>query len=167
MRVPPYHQEPGWQRFFAGVVLGAVIGWVIFILIYGALQEKQVGNLIKYKKQVEQHEKTIHILTEDNDKLKEERDKLKIDDIKIDIINHDKYMLNSLSRFSIIADIKDDLSHLISEEVESIAEHQELLIKTIENKGYKLDEKTYYFRVYSLVIIDTTIEIDLVIEKLE
>lgn len=167
MRVPPYNRDPGWQRFFSGAVIGAIIGWVIFIFIYGTFQERLVGDLDKMEDQLKIYKERIHILTEDNDKLKEARDKLKIEDFHISISNHDKYMLNELSRASIIAQINTDLNHLISKEIESVAENQELLIKTIENKGYKLDEKTYYFRVYFLGIVDTTIHLDLMIEKME
>ncbi|MBM7620572.1 hypothetical protein JOC95_002425 [Bacillus tianshenii] len=166
MRVPPYHKEPSWQLFFSGVVLGAVIGWVVFLILYGAIQERQVGDLIKAKKQLELSEARYHILIEDNEKLKEEKDKLKVQDIKIVIINDDKYMLGSLSRFSIIEGIKEDLNHLIAKEVKGVKDNKELLKKTIENKSYELDEKKYFFHVEDLYI-DTTIEIGLVIVKVE
>ncbi|MGD6833344.1 sporulation membrane protein YtrI [Sutcliffiella halmapala] len=166
MRVPPYHKEPSWQLFFSGVVLGAVIGWVVFLVLYGAIQERQVGELIKAKKQLELSEARYHILIEDNEKLKEEKDKLKVQDIKIIIINHDKYMLGSLTRFSVIEGIKKDLNHLIAKEVKGIKDNKELLKKTIENKSYELDEKKYYFHVEDLYI-DTTIEIGLMIVKVE
>lgn len=166
MRVPPYHKEPSWQLFFSGVVLGAVIGWVVFLILYGAIQERQVGDLIKAKKQLELAEDRYKILIEDNEKLKEEKDKLKVQDIKIAILNHEKYMLGSLTRFSITEGIKKDLNHLIAKEVKGIKDNKDLLKKTIENKSYELDEKKYFFHVEDLYI-DTTIEIGLVIVKVE
>ncbi|KPB05419.1 sporulation membrane protein YtrI [Bacillus sp. CHD6a] len=166
MRVPPYNRDPGWQRFFSGVVLGAIIGWLIFMLMYGVTLEKNIGDLIKYKEEVKSYKNRIHILTEDNDKLKEEKDQLKIEDFKITIINHEKYMLNSFSRSSIIARITEDLNDQVSKDVASIKDNRQLLIKVIENKSYTLDDKRYYFEV-DFLYIDTTIEMDLLIVKME
>ncbi|MEA3320885.1 MAG: hypothetical protein U9Q88_12830 [Bacillota bacterium] len=166
MRVPPYNRDPGWQRFFSGVVLGAIIGWLIFMLMYGVTLEKNIGDLIKYKEEVRSYKNRIHILTEDNDKLKEEKDQLKIEDFKISIINHEKYMLNSFSRSSIIARITEDLNDQVSRDVASIKDNRQLLIKVIENKSYTLDDKQYYFEV-DFLYIDTTIEMDLLIVKME
>ncbi|WP_404468688.1 sporulation membrane protein YtrI [Sutcliffiella horikoshii] len=166
MRVPPYNRDPGWQRFFSGVVLGAIVGWLIFMLMYGVTLEKNIGDLIKYKEEVKSYKNRIHILTEDNDKLKEEKDQLKIEDFKISIINHEKYMLNSFSRSSIIARITEDLNDQVSKDVASIKDNRQLLIKVIENKSYSLDDKRYYFEV-DFLYIDTTIEMDLLIVKME
>ncbi|UAL46515.1 hypothetical protein LG311_16350 [Sutcliffiella horikoshii] len=166
MRVPPYNRDPGWQRFFSGVVLGAIVGWLIFMLMYGVTLEKNIGDLIKYKEEVKSYKNRIHILTEDNDKLKEEKDQLKIEDFKISIINHEKYMLNSFSRSSIIARITEDLNDQVSKDVASIKDNRQLLIKVIENKSYTLDDKRYYFEV-DFLYIDTTIEMDLLIVKME
>ncbi|MGD6779864.1 sporulation membrane protein YtrI [Sutcliffiella horikoshii] len=166
MRVPPYNRDPGWQRFFSGVVLGAIVGWLIFMLMYGVTLEKNIGDLIKYKEEVKSYKNRIHILTEDNDKLKEEKDQLKIEDFKISIINHEKYMLNSFSRSSIIARITEDLNDQVSKDVASIKDNRQLLIKVIENKSYALDDKRYYFEV-DFLYIDTTIEMDLLIVKMD
>ena len=166
MRVPPYNRDPGWQRFFSGVVLGAIVGWFIFMLMYGVTLEKNICDLIKYKEEVKSYKDRIHILTEDNDKLKEEKDQLKIEDFNISIINHEKYMLNSFSRSSIIARITEDLNDQVSKDVASIKDNRQLLIKVIENKSYTLDDKRYYFKV-EFLYIDTTIEMDLLIVKME
>ncbi|WP_226680357.1 sporulation membrane protein YtrI [Sutcliffiella horikoshii] len=166
MRVPPYNRDPGWQRFFSGVVMGAIVGWLIFMLMYGVTLEKNIGDLIKYKEEVKSYKNRIHILTEDNDKLKEEKDQLKIEDFKISITNHEKYMLNSFSRSSIIARITEDLNDQVSKDVASIKDNRQLLIKVIENKSYTLDDKRYYFEV-DFLYIDTTIEMDLLIVKME
>ncbi|MCM3619435.1 sporulation protein [Sutcliffiella horikoshii] len=166
MRVPPYNRDPGWQRFFTGVVIGGIIGWLIFMLMYGITLEENLSALKKYKDEVKSYKDRIHILTEDNDKLKEEKDQLKIEDFNISIINHEKYMLNSFSRSSIVARITEDLNHLVSKDIASIKDNKELLIKVIENKSYSLDDKKYYFEV-DFLYVDTTIEIDLLIVKME
>jgi hypothetical protein len=166
MRVPPYNRDPGWQRFFAGSVIGAVVGWLIFILMFGTTQEQYISDLKVYEDEVKKYKERIHILTEDNDKLKEERNELQIEDFKIAILNHEKYMLSPLSRYSIINRITEDLNHIITKDIKSITENKELLIKTIENNSYILDDKRYFFKV-SYLYIDTTIEIDLMIVKME
>ncbi|CAG9619619.1 sporulation membrane protein YtrI [Sutcliffiella rhizosphaerae] len=166
MRVPPYNRDPGWQRFFSGTVIGAILGWLIFIWMYGTSVDIYVSELSEYKDTVKKLEERIDILTEDNDKLNEEKDQLEIEDFKITIINHEKYMLNSFSSSSIIARITEDLNHLVSKDLANIKENRELLIKMIENKRYALDDKEYYFEV-NFLYIDTTIEIDLLIVKVE
>ncbi|AST92841.1 MULTISPECIES: sporulation membrane protein YtrI [Sutcliffiella] len=166
MRVPTHHHHPSWQLFFSGAIVGALIGWGIFLIIYGQLQDQLVSNVKKYKNEVETLEERIEILTEDNDKLKEEKDKLKIQDIAISINNYERYQLNTLSRHSIIDSMTKDLNHLISQDIKSLAENKELLTKVIENKSYKQDNKRYYFRVYYLYL-DTTLEIELTIVNVE
>ena len=42
MRIPPYYRNPLWQRFFAGVIIGAIISWGLFLYMFGDLQEKQI-----------------------------------------------------------------------------------------------------------------------------
>ncbi|QFT90169.1 Sporulation membrane protein YtrI [Bacillus sp. THAF10] len=166
MRVPPYNRDPGWQRFFSGAVIGAIVGWLIFIWIYGTSMEIYVGELNEHREKVKLLEERMHILIEDNDKLKEEKDQLEIEDFDISIINHEKYKLDSFSRTSIISRITEDLNHLVSKDVANIKENRELLIKMIENKHYVLDEKQYSFEV-DFLYIDTTIEIDLLIVNME
>ena len=166
MHIPPYHREPSWQRFFAGAIVGAILSWGIFVFLFGAIQDRQVNQIVQYKKQVEKLEERLHILTEDNEKLKEDKEKLKVQDIYITINNHDKYKLNSLDRVHIIESIQKDLNHLITRDIKSINDNKDFIVKAIESTPYKIDNKSYYFRVFRLYI-DTTIEIELTVVKMD
>ncbi len=42
MHIPPYYKRPSFQRFFAGICIGTIIGYLIFIYMFGELQEKWI-----------------------------------------------------------------------------------------------------------------------------
>jgi hypothetical protein len=166
MRIPPYYEKPGWQRFFAGVFCGALISWGIFLGMYGILQEKQLHIMKEQKILIGHLEDQINVLIEDAERLNEKnKEKLKIQDFKINIINYEKFKLDSLTRHSLADAVKKDLNHLIAKDIKSVAENKELLRKAIENKVYEFDEKKYKLTIYA-VYFDTTLEISLKIVML-
>lgn len=42
MRIPEYYKYRGFQVLFAGMALGCIISWCVFLFMYGTLQEKQL-----------------------------------------------------------------------------------------------------------------------------
>jgi len=164
MRIPPLYQQPGWQRFFAGVFIGALISWFVFLFQYGVLQEQQVQMITKQQGTIKNLEDYRDTLIENEAKLNEEnKKKLIIQDFKIDIINYKKFKLAPLTRHSLTDSVTKELNHLITMDIESVSKNKELLKKAIENKWYKIDDKNYKLQVYA-VYFDTTLEISLKIE---
>ncbi|MEI2400973.1 sporulation protein, partial [Paenibacillus phytohabitans] len=62
MRVPPYYQKPGWQRFFAGVVIGALISWIVFLFQFGVLQDNQIKKITQQEDEIKDLQKSKEIL---------------------------------------------------------------------------------------------------------
>lgn len=58
MRIPPYYRNSHWQRFFAGMAIGGIISWFIFLYIFGEWQEK-------YSMEISKQEETIRDLTKE------------------------------------------------------------------------------------------------------
>ncbi|MFC4321070.1 sporulation membrane protein YtrI [Litchfieldia salsa] len=164
MRIPPLYQRPSWQRFFAGVVVGALISWFVFLFQYGVFQEKQVKTITKQQDRITNLEQHLDTLMENNTKLNEEnKSKLKIQDFKVEIVDHKKYNLAPLTLHNLTDEVVKDLNHLIAMDVESLSKNKELLRKAIENKHYPADDKIYKLKIYA-VYFDTTLELSLKIE---
>jgi hypothetical protein len=166
MRIPPYYEKPSWQRFFAGAFCGALISWGIFLGMYGILQEKQLHTIKEQKILIRNLSDRINVLIDDVERLNEKnKEHLKIQDFKINIINYERYKLDSLTRHSLVDEVRKDLNHLIAKDIKSVAENKELLRKAIENKVYEFDEKKYKLTINS-IYFDTTLEISLKIVML-
>lgn len=164
MRVPPYHQKPGWQRFFAGVVIGALISWFVFLFQFGVLQDKQIQKISEQELEIADLKKSKEILIEDAKKLNEEnKSKLKIQDFEIVFANRKKVELSSLDLHHMKTAVLEDLNSLIGQDIQSLSKNKELLFRTIENRLYEMDDKTYKLKIHT-VFVDTTLEISLNIE---
>ncbi|MCA1032332.1 hypothetical protein LCL95_14960 [Bacillus timonensis] len=167
MRIPPYYQKPSWQRFFAGVSVGALISWFVFLFLFGKLQEEQVKSLSTQKKQIEQLTFEKNVLIEEYEKLNEEnKTKLRIQEFKIEFMNYKKYNLGGLILHTLKDEVIKDLNHLITKDIETVSKNKELLRKAIENKVYEIDDKTYKLQVYA-IYFDTTLEVTLKIELIK
>lgn len=156
MRIPPYYNEPGWQRFFAGMAIGALIGWIIFLFIYGTFQEEQSREIEEQETKIAILEEEKKIWQEDYKKLnKENKKRLTLQEIKIKIENGEKYNLGDFTVFQIEKAVKEDISHLIAKDIESVYNSRELLVKTIENKEFELDDKQYKVQVKEILFFTT------------
>ncbi|WP_142354011.1 sporulation membrane protein YtrI [Fredinandcohnia onubensis] len=164
MRVPPYHEKPGWQRFFAGVVIGALISWFVFLFQFGVLQDKQIQKISEQELEISDLKKSKEILIEDAKKLNEEnKSKLKIQDFEIVFANRKKVELSSLDLHHMKTAVLEDLNSLIGQDIQSLSKNKDLLFRTIENRLYEMDDKTYKLKIHT-VFVDTTLEISLNIE---
>lgn len=144
MRVPPYHQVRGWRRFFAGAVIGGMIGWLVFLYMFGVMQEKQIQKIMDQRKAIKYMEKKLEIWEADYQKLNEETEKkLKIQEIQITILNGGTYNLDHLSIAEAEDAIRVDLASLIAKDVETIYNGRSLLKKSIENKILDINKRRY------------------------
>lgn len=152
MRIPPYYRYPTWQRFFAGVVIGSLISWVLFFYLNGVQQEKQIRTIQDQKEQITDLIKKISIWEEDYQKLNEQTEKgLTIQEVQVSIINGKDYNLDKLSVAEAEDVIRDDLSSLIAKDLKTIYNGKILLKKSIENKIIEINKKQYRLEVNEMM----------------
>jgi low affinity Fe/Cu permease len=159
MKAPPEKVSPRWAIFFVGVFLGAVISWLFFIYNYGITEEQQVRNLAEMQGKIDDLKRYNEILTEDQKKLNIENQKnLTIQEIKILLTNTQQYKINQFTSYQLITDVKNDLSHLLTQDIRSVARNKELLRRAIENKVYQKDDKRFKLEIQT-IYFDTVLEI--------
>lgn len=157
MRIPPYYQKPSWQRFFAGMVVGAIISWGFFLYSYGSLQEKNVEIITKQKNTINELNKEIQIWKEDIQELNDENEQLlKVQNIKVIIQNRDFYD-DKFLEYSIKKQIEEDLSDLKAKDIQSVINTRNLITRAIENERFKVEDQVYRAKVSQLVITTTII----------
>ena len=152
MRIPPLFNYPTWQRFFAGIAIGALISWVLFFYMFGIQQDKQIRTIQSQKEQIEDLNKKVSIWEEDYQKLNEQNEQvLMIQDIIVKINNGKTYNLDKLSVAEAEDVIRDDLASLIAKDVKTIYNGKVLLKKSIENKFIEINKKQYRLEVVEIM----------------
>lgn len=161
MRIPPYYRKPTWQQFFAGMVIGGVISWFIFLFIFGVWQEEYSKEIKTQKAKISDltNEKTIW--QEEFKKLnKESQAKLTIQNIYIKITNKKKYDLDGLSVFEMEEKVKEDIGMMMAKDMDTVYKSRELIKKIIETQTIKANDKRYKLKVKEMTIY-TTLSIEL------
>ncbi|PFZ06300.1 hypothetical protein COL60_21335 [Bacillus pseudomycoides] len=165
MRVPSAKIAKKWYLFLGGAAVGGILSWFIFLYIYGVFQEDYAKKIVFQETEITRLKKNLHVLTEDRTKLNEEnKSLLTIQEIKIEIPNHDKYDLDRVTLENMITSLQEDLQHLVTKNVQSVAKNKELLIKAIENKVYKHYDRSYRFKIET-ISFDTVLEISINIKQ--
>ncbi|MBA4537114.1 sporulation protein [Bacillus aquiflavi] len=163
MRIPPFYHNPVWQRFLTGIVLGSIISWVVFLFIYGSLQENQTKLIRQQEDEIRDLKENIKIWQEEFKALnKKNEQKLTVQDIKVQLVNGHKYKLDSFSIFEIEEKIKEDVSIMIAKDLDTVYKSRDLFKKMIENKVIKVNDKRYRLEVKEIVVY-TSLLIQLVI----
>ncbi|KXZ13686.1 sporulation protein [Bacillus nakamurai] len=153
MRIPEYYKKPGWQRFFAGMMCGAAVSWLFFLFTYGTFQEEQVTIIEKQQEHMRDLKTQISIYQEDLHKLNEDNKKrLLIQSVDIKLLNGEKYKISQPDKMKFEEHVKDNISEVITKDIESVYKTKELLKRTIENKVYTINEKEYKAEVKELTI---------------
>lgn len=163
MRIPPYYKNQAVQRFFAGMVIGGVISWCIFVFIFGVWQERYSSEIKTQKATIEDLEREKKIWQEEfaaQNKTTEE--KLTVEGIVVKINNTDKekYDIKPFNALEMEDAIKEDLSTIIAKDLDMVYKSRALLKKSIENKVVESDKKRYKFKVTELIIY-TTVHVEL------
>ena len=92
-----------------------VLSWFIFLYIYGVFQEEQASKIAEQREIIEKQEAKLHVLLEDQEKLNTENKRLlTIQEIKIKLINREKYDLDNLTIENMTTSIHNDLQHLLT-----------------------------------------------------
>ena len=88
---------------------------VYFLYIYGVFQEEQAIKIAEQREIIEKQEAKLHVLLEDQEKLNTENKRLlTIQEIKIKLINQEKYDLDNLTIENMTTSIHNDLQHLLT-----------------------------------------------------
>ncbi|RZT22065.1 MULTISPECIES: sporulation membrane protein YtrI [Fictibacillus] len=145
MRIPPLYHRKGYQRFFAGVAIGFIIGWAFFLFQGGLAHERLIHKIAKLQADIIDYKKKNEILTSDDEKANEElAKKFKLHEINVRFSNTSSDKLSNLTKLHLTKAVEDDLEHLIGEDTETIAKSHALLVQAIENKPFELDDEQKY-----------------------
>jgi hypothetical protein len=166
MRIPPYYKKPTWQQFFAGMAIGSGISWCIFLYIFGVWQEEYSITIKKQKDDIIELKDNIRIWQEEFAALnKKSIEQMTVQDIKIRIMNSDKYDLDPLSVLQIEDGVKEDISMMMAKDLETVYKSRDLLRRAIENKAVKVNNKRYRLEVKETFIYTTlSIRVDIHLE---
>lgn len=156
MRLPPYYRRPGWQRFFAGMLIGAIGGWCFFLFQFGTIHERLVIDLNKQRLQIEQQKEEIELLrSAERERNEENEKKLTIQNIYIAFTNEKEARLNELTLYELRKQVEDEINFLRNKNIESVVEGKELIKKTIENKTYEIGDHHAFLQIEEMHIYST------------
>ncbi|WP_062355134.1 sporulation membrane protein YtrI [Bacillus kwashiorkori] len=163
MRIPPFYRLPTFQRFFFGMVLGALVSWLLFLYMFGSYQEEQTKKIAEQKNLIEELEREKRIWQEDFRELNEKNKKLlTVNEIKVKISNAHKYNLDLLSKVKAEESVKEDINMMLAKDLSLVAKSTDLLKKVIENKILKINDKRYRLQIKQITIYTTlTIQLEL------
>lgn len=163
MRIPLYYRRPGWQRFFAGMIVGMIFGWFFFLYEFGTVQEKLVTEIKKQESTIKDQKQSIEILRSDQEEVnKNNLKKLTVQEVKVYFKNDKDLKLSELSIHELRSAIENELKSVKSKNIESIANSKSLVFQTIENKTFVINDKRYQVTVEELYLF-TTLELFVVI----
>lgn len=159
MHIPPYFKKPNWQRFFAGMFIGGIVAFAVFLFMYGTHVENWIDENMKLRTQITTLEDQLKSLNQDNQKLNEKQNnQYVVKSIEIEFINEQKMLENRyidrLGLYKLRELAKQQLPDLIGKEIKALAENSSLLYSAIEGKIYKIDEFSYELSVKRLLFSD-------------
>lgn len=156
MHIPPYHKKPSWQRFLVGAAIGAILSYIVIMYMYGSQYEKLIANNYELQAQVTKVKAQNEALLKDKEDLSEKSNQsLTVQDIEVEITNGADLKLDRLITFQLEEMIKAAIYSIIGEKIEVVAASDNLLESTIENKGFTVDDFTYYFDITKLAFTQT------------
>lgn len=151
MHIPPYYKKKSWQRFLIGTIFGAVIGYCILLYMYGYMYEDLLGENAELQSQV----KELKLLLDKEDDPEPKEESYTVNKIEIKITNEEELKLDKLLKHQLEELILEEINHIIGQDVHVVSESNQLLISTIENQGFTIDDLTYKFTVQNLFITET------------
>ncbi len=163
MRIPPYYHHPSWQRFIAGVIIGALISWLIFLYMFGVLQEEQAKIIKKQQDEIADLEKEKQIWQNDFAELnKKNKEMLTVHEIKVKIYNYERYNIDPLSVFEKEEEVKEDLNILLAKDLDFAYKSRDLIKRMIQNKTIRINDKRYALEIREIFIYTTlTIQLEI------
>ncbi|MGP4078275.1 sporulation membrane protein YtrI [Pseudalkalibacillus sp. R45] len=167
MRIPPLHRRKGYQRFFAGIVIGFIIGWFFFLLSYGGLQDFYMTEIDRRDEEIRGlNDEFKHFKQDYEEKNKENEKKLRIQEIKVSFLNREQAGLKGLHLIELENAVKTELHDVLTKDIESVGQNANLLIRTLENKNFLIGKEEYNVKVYQMHLY-TTLRLYLKIEQVK
>lgn len=161
MRVPPFYNSPVFQRVFFGAIIGAIVSWLVFIYMFGEMQERQAQTIKKQEETIADLTKEKNIWQEDFRKLNEKNlESLTVQEIVVRITNANKYKLDALSKFEVEEAVKENIDMVLAKDLNLVFNAREILKRAIVNMPVKVNDKRYKLTIKEMVIY-TTLEIQL------
>lgn len=156
MHIPPYYKRASWQRFFAGTFVGAITAFLVFIYMYGQMYENWVEENLDLRAQLQEMSANYQALEQSNKELDQQfQQKATIASITINISNQEQLNLDHLIARELEESIKKEWHDVIGKDVASLSENYTFLIRTVENKTYKIDDFSYEAQVDHLFVTET------------
>ncbi len=153
MYIPPHLKRKSWRRFFVGIFFGTVISYCIFTFMYGAMYEKLLDKNLQLQARVTELSSHNEALLADYKNLDEQTNKkIKIESIEVQISNEKQLLLDRLIVHQLQEGIKKEINHIIGQDIEIVAQSDQLLASTIENKIFTVDDFSYRFEVRKLIV---------------
>ncbi|TGB04069.1 sporulation membrane protein YtrI [Halobacillus salinus] len=152
MHIPPLYKNKEWRRFLAGIALGAIVGYSFFILIHGQQQETIIQEHIQLSAQLHEAEKKYENLL--NNPPEEEDKPLKVRELQVRYTNAKKLEVDLLTQHQLTSLVKELLSSVHGQNLETVADQVDLMISTIESKDYVIDQLTYQLQVKKLIVTE-------------
>lgn len=153
MHIPPLFKKRNWQILILGLSFGGIIAYMITMYMYGVMYENLLEENIHLKEEIVELNKRNENLLRDQESLDEKHIELmRIETIEIEIKNEENMGFDRLAILQLKQSIKREVDHIIGKNIESVSENDQLLISSVENKAFKIDDFFYYFRVYQLTI---------------
>lgn len=159
MRIPTFKRIKRWQLFFSGIVFGTIIGWLLFLLFFGIMHERQLDIITEQKTKIKELQNQIEIFQKDIEEINEQTEKqLLIKKIELHLLNKDALKLNEMEAFELEKMAIQYLNQLLlHKQIETVSKNKELLISTLENKQFTIEKQRYQLEVRQLYLY-TTIE---------
>ncbi|KGP73621.1 sporulation membrane protein YtrI [Pontibacillus yanchengensis] len=157
MHIPPYYKKRNWQRFLAGVFLGGIIAYAVFLFMYGTYVERWIKENMQLREDINDLQDQYSMLREDKNELDEkQKEKIRIHSVEIIFLNEKKLLsqhtIDRLTIYKLRELTKDQLPDLVGKSITSLSENVTLLYTSIENKRYKIDDLLYELKVERVVI---------------
>lgn len=162
MHVSPYHKKRNWQIMITGIWIGAIIGYIILIFMYGRMYEQTLTDQVRMQTEISELERQNKALLEDKEDL-EEKSSPDVLSVSIEFMNSEKLHLDKLITHQLEDLIKHELDLVIGKNVESIMENDQLVIDRIEDKTYTIDDLSYKIDVKK-ISITKTIKLSLIVK---
>ncbi|PSL44083.1 hypothetical protein B0H94_109145 [Salsuginibacillus halophilus] len=154
MRIPPYYKRPGWQRFFAGFILGTLAGWAFFLSQFGGTYEELLLSYNKQSSTIQELEEQLQLLR-DQEENQDPPGTLVVQSVDVTFVNADESRLNELTLHELEQAALDEVRPTLDQDISHLAEVKDFIIRTIENKRYNAGDQTYRLTVKELYVYDT------------